>query len=353
MSHSKNGHPPESAANGSATKAAANGTQGQAASWLDRWRGVLDCLGSVGCSVSLILVNKHIFTGLQFRFVLLTTTMHFVGTYAAMTVFMKLGWFEARSPPGLWDTLRVSGWSVGSIVMMNLSLTQNSVGFYQMMKIVIIPVMLAVNIVRTGKSSVDAASAAALTVLLAGLGLATVSDVSLTLYGASLGIAAVVCTVGFQLGIQHTTQAYGLTATQLQYDIALPQAAMTLLLAIPSECVPPTQLASALGARPIELPLWVLLSVFLAMGVNYYCFAVIGRFSAITYQVVNHAKTVLVLVFGLLLFPTQMAGAELTKHIMGLGVAVAGVIAYSLAQASAKKDKAAPASNGTDAKKVS
>jgi hypothetical protein len=283
----------------------------------------------------LILVVKYIFTGLQFNFVLLTTTMHFLGTYMAMTVFKNSGWFEAKSPPSLWDTFRVSAWSVGSIVMMNFSLRTNSVGFYQMMKIVIIPVMLVVNWVSKGTAIVGLWSGAAVAVLSIGLTMATVHDVSLTPLGFAFGVAAVVCTVGFQLGIQSCTQAHGLSATQLQYDIALPQALITFMIALPAECFVPANILQALAEAPILIPASVSLSVLLAMGVNYYCFAVIGRFSAVTYQVVSHAKTILVLVFGSFLFLVKGEGENQRHtqlHLLGLAIATLGVILYSLAQ---------------------
>merc|ERR1719440_1329291 len=101
--------------------------------------------------------------------------------------------------------------------------------------------------------------------------------------------------------------------------------------------MPPDELLLALQERPVEIPVWVAASVLLAMGASYYAFAVVGRLSAITYQVVNHAKTCLLLAFALLLFPVDMEGAVLAKHIAGLMLAVVGVVWYSILEASGAK----------------
>merc|ERR1712166_306770 len=104
------------------------------------------------------------------------------------------------------------------------------------------------------------------------------------------------------------------------------------VLAMFTECCPPDEIVKAWAAQPVQVPCCVGLSVFLAMAANYYAFAVVGRFSAITYQVVNHAKTCLVLTGGLVFFPTSMGSDDLMKHIVGLAVAVVGVVWYSVLQ---------------------
>lgn len=52
--------------------------------------------------------------------------------------------------------------------------------------------------------------------------------------------------------------------------------------------------------------LWIVLGTcFLALMVNLCSFGLIGRTSAITFQVVGHAKTCLVLVGGYVFFPSH------------------------------------------------
>ena len=76
--------------------------------------------------------------------------------------------------------------------------------------------------------------------------------------------------------------------------------------------------------------LWIVLGTcFLALAVNLCSFGLIGRTSAITFQVVGHAKTCLVLAGGYMLFPAKLADTQqLYNNIMGVSVAMIGVILY-------------------------
>lgn len=87
-----------------------------------------------------------------------------------------------------------------------------------------------------------------------------------------------------------------------------------------------------------------------AILVNYYCYTIIGKFSAITYQIITHAKTCLILFFGMMLFPSPNKDPDLLKwHYGGMAVTVGGMIMYyhfkqvdsSSAGASAAEKKAA------------
>ncbi|KAI4321709.1 hypothetical protein MLD38_035058 [Melastoma candidum] len=73
--------------------------------------------------------------------------------------------------------------------------------------------------------------------------------------------------------------------------------------------------------------LFILLSCSLAVFCNVSQYLCIRRFSAISFQVLGHMKTVCVLTLGWLLF-----GSELTfKNITGMVIAVVGMIIYSWA----------------------
>jgi len=67
------------------------------------------------------------------------------------------------------------------------------------------------------------------------------------------------------------------------------------------------------------------LSCFFALGVNISNYLVLGKTSPLTYQVLGHLKTVLILVLGFLMF-----GKEVNmRNLMGIFVAMLGVIAYT------------------------
>lgn len=73
--------------------------------------------------------------------------------------------------------------------------------------------------------------------------------------------------------------------------------------------------------------MFILLSCSLAVFCNVSQYLCIGRFSAVSFQVLGHMKTVCVLTLGWLLFDSELT----LKNIMGMTLAVVGMIIYSWA----------------------
>lgn len=69
---------------------------------------------------------------------------------------------------------------------------------------------------------------------------------------------------------------------------------------------------------------WMLLSCSVAILVNISQFMVLGRFTAVTYQVLGHSKTILVLLGGWLVFREIIT----PKQAGGMAMAVAGMVWY-------------------------
>lgn len=119
------------------------------------------------------------------------TFFHFLFTIAWYKMLEVAGTFS-MPPPGAmpaFEKFKVAGAVFSSIGFMNLSLNVNSVGFYQCTKLTIVPVTLAINsfayaVYTTCKVKV------ALSILLAGVGVATVSEVHLRPLGLAYGILA-------------------------------------------------------------------------------------------------------------------------------------------------------------------
>jgi solute carrier family 35, member E3 len=98
--------------------------------------------------------------------------------------------------------------SLGSVAFMNLNLAYNSVGFYQLSKLACIPVTLLLERVWYGRSAPRAVKLALLPIL-AGVGLATVTDVSVNAAGTVLAAVAVLCTVCSQIFTSRFQQELG------------------------------------------------------------------------------------------------------------------------------------------------
>lgn len=77
----------------------------------------------------------------------------------------------------------------------------------------------------------------------------------------------------------------------------------------------------------ITMQFFILLSCSLAVFYNISQYLCIGRFSAVSFQVLGHMKTVCVVALGWLLFDLEMKA----KNIIGMLLAVIGMIVYSWA----------------------
>lgn len=119
--------------------------------------------------------------------------------------------------------------------------------------------------------------------------------------------------------LQGTKQKeFGVSATQLQAGISPWQSIQAAAVAIATECYcydTPVPCDSALnffqGALAGDVvkqhTLWLVLGTcFLALAVNLCSFGLIGRTSPITFQVVGHMKTCLVLAGGYAMFPPKV-----------------------------------------------
>ena len=73
------------------------------------------------------------------------------------------------------------------------------------------------------------------------------------------------------------------------------------------------------------LQIFIIMSCLISVSVNFSTFLVIGKTSPVTYQVLGHLKTCLVLAFGYILLHDPFNW----RNILGILIALAGMILYS------------------------
>lgn len=196
-----------------------------------------------------------------------------------------------------------------------------------------------------------------LLILLLGLAVATVSDVQLNAPGFILGLLAVLTTTIFQIWQGTKQKELEVSAVQLQAAVSFWQAAQSLAAAValenlcvrlpppfgpeePAECNTALMFVTSHGAGRSHVVFLIMLTCLIALGTNFSSFCLIGRTSAITFQVVGHAKTCLVLAGGYLLWPPQDT-SQLFNNVMGVSVAMLGCVLYGhikMAEANARRD---------------
>ncbi len=99
------------------------------------------CLfGNVGLSISIVMLNKMVYTYYGFPNITMTC-LHFVFTSIGMFICKLAGVFQAKSLPIL-KMLPISLTFCGFVVLTNLSLQANTVGTYQIIKCMTMPVIM-------------------------------------------------------------------------------------------------------------------------------------------------------------------------------------------------------------------
>jgi solute carrier family 35, member E3 len=236
--------------------------------------------------------------------------------------------FEAKAVPRA-QLAPLAAAYVGYIVLCNLNLNLNPVGFYQISKIAVAPTVLAIDFFYYGKPASQKVVASVVIVCM-GIGLATVTDPELSsnMVGLLVGFGSVLATALYQIWAGVKQKELGLGSMQLLHQY-VPLAAGLLAILVPLcepmgwlHRTPDTVLGYEYTPGSVAA---ILISAVLGLLVNLSTFLVIGATSSLTYNVVGHVKTVIILTGGVIFFGDTMPPQKLA----GVGVAMIGIIWYS------------------------
>ncbi|XP_072982542.1 UDP-rhamnose/UDP-galactose transporter 3-like [Typha latifolia] len=287
---------------------------------------------NVVSSVGIIMANKQLMSpnGYAFSFATTLTGFHFTVTALVGFVSNATGYSMSKHVP-LWELLWFSIVANMSITGMNLSLMLNSVGFYQIAKLSMIPVVCLMEWILHSKNYTMKIIMAVVVVAF-GVGICTVTDVEVNLKGFTCACVAVFCTSLQQITIGSFQKKYNIGSFELLSKTAPIQAASLLLFGPFADYY--------LNGRSLlkyhfsaGATFFILLSCSLAVFCNMSQYLCIGRFSATSFQVLGHMKTVCVLILGWILFDSALT----VKNILGMLLAVLGMIVYSWAVESEKQ----------------
>ncbi|OEL27321.1 UDP-galactose transporter 2 [Dichanthelium oligosanthes] len=260
---------------------------------------------NVVSSVGIIMANKQLMSssGYAFAFATTLTGFHFTVTALVGWISNATGYSVSKHVP-LWELVWFSLVANTSITGMNLSLMLNSVGFYQISKLSMIPVVCLMEWVLNSKHYTTKVISAVI-VVAAGVGICTVTDVE---------------------------KKYNIGSFELLSKTA-PIQALSLIILGPF-------VDYYLNGQSLlkynfsgGATFFILLSCSLAVFCNMSQYLCIGRFSATSFQVLGHMKTVCVLILGWILFDSALT----VKNILGMLLAVMGMVVYSWAVESEKK----------------
>ncbi|CAI7857323.1 unnamed protein product [Closterium sp. NIES-54] len=153
----------------------------------------------------------------------------FTGLFGALCVW--LGYLSGTANIPLWDIVWFGMLANLSIVGMNLSLMSNSVGFYQISKLAIIPVTCLCETLLHAKAYSKEVKLSVLAVML-GVGVCTVTDISVNAFGLITASVAVVSTSLQQIFVGELQRKHNVGSFDLLRQTA-PIQAVTLVVVGP------------------------------------------------------------------------------------------------------------------------
>ncbi|KAL5776552.1 hypothetical protein ACOSP7_009478 [Xanthoceras sorbifolium] len=278
---------------------------------------------NVVTSVGIIIVNKALMAKYGFSFATTLTGLHFATTTLMTVVLRWLGYIQTSHLP-FRELLKFVLFANFSIVGMNVSLMWNSVGFYQIAKLTMIPVSCLLEVVLD-KIRYSRDTKLSIAIVLVGVGVCTVTDVSVNARGFIAAFIAVWSTSLQQYYVHHLQRKYSLSSFNLLGHTAPAQAGTLLLLGPFLDYWLTNRRIDAYDYN-IASVIFIIISCTIAVGTNLSQFICIGRFTAVSFQVLGHMKTILVLIMGFFFFGKEGLNLQV---VIGMVIAVVGMIWYS------------------------
>jgi drug/metabolite transporter (DMT)-like permease len=169
-------------------------------------------------------------------------------------------------------------------------------------------------------------------VVLMGVGVCTITDVSVNTKGFIAAFIAVWSTALQQYYVHFLQRKYALSSFNLLGHTAPVQAASLLMIGPFLDYWLTNKRVDAYDYTTASLVL-IIMSCTIAIGTNLSQFICIGRFTAVSFQVLGHMKTILVLILGFIFFGKEGLNIQV---IVGMIIAVFGMVWYG--NASSKPD---------------
>lgn len=298
-------------------------------------------------SVSIILVNKQIASVCGFHFILTLLCLNFLTTASVLEVLVQCGYLEVRHLPPR-DRWLIACMAMLTVLLNNASNEANSVGFYQITKLLIIPTVIGIERLGGVWRTYNGGIILSLLVASVGVAIATVSDFEVNLRGTILAGLSILLTAQYQIWQGGKQHEHGVSAMQITYSVGWPQVLVGLAAALTLDVVFPRVKELLLLRRGGLLEhefyradvMWIMACCGIAVGMNISTYALLGKVSPVTYQVLGQLKTCLIVGLGYVFFDAKAPALWLLVRFSGVGIAIVGITTYAVLKNEEQKRKA-------------
>lgn len=274
-------------------------------------------------STGIVSANKKVY-GDGFGFPTTLTFIHFVSTTLGLLILARLRVFSPK-PLDIRKAAKLAVAGMGFVVFSNLSLMYNSVGFYQVMKHMTIVGVIVLEILIWRKY-LSRDLVLPVLVMCTGITITGMTDFKQNWTGTMFALLNILSTSFYQIWCKNLQKSLEADPLQLQLYIA-PLQALFILPVVPIfdnyRIADPN---SIFWVEPTQsMVAKIMLTAALALCVNISIFLVIGKTSAVTYNVVGNGKTAFLLCVDFVFFGRPFE----PKNFFGMVLTLMGVIWYT------------------------
>nr|CAD7460686.1 unnamed protein product [Timema tahoe] len=269
-------------------------------------------------SIVLVLLNKWVYVYVGFPNITLTF-LHFVTTFLGLYFCQKCNVFQVKIVP-IRDMVPLAFTFCGFVVFTNLSLETNTVGTYQVAKVMTTPCVILLQMLFYGKKFAIGVKLTLIPITV-GVILNFYYDIQFSILGTLYATLGVLVTSLYQVWVSQKQHDLQMNSMQLLYYQA-PLSAAILLFLIPFLEPVQSTIHHVWSIHSISL---VVASCATAFFVNLSIYWIIGNTSPLTYNMVGHMKFCLTVLGGVLLFHDPFH----VNQVVGIVCTIVGVTMYA------------------------
>ncbi|CAL9180396.1 unnamed protein product [Musa hybrid cultivar] len=267
-------------------------------------------------SVGIIMMNKLVLGKVGFNYPIFLTFIHYSLSWLLMAI-LKAFFLLPASPPSK-STPFSSLLALGIVMSLssglaNVSLKCNSVGFYQMAKIAVTPTIVLAEFMFFRKT-VSYQKVLALTIVSAGVAVATVTDLEFNLFGACIALAWIIPSAVNKILWSNLQQQHNWTALALMWKTT--PVTLFFLVGLMPWLDPPGALSFRWNSTNSSA---IFMSAVLGFLLQWSGALALGATSATSHVVLGQFKTCVILLGGFLLFDSKPGISSICGAVTALG----------------------------------
>ena len=284
--------------------------------------GPLSIVGNVCSAVGLVIINKRLAVIDGFQYMSVLGCLHFYSTFIACYIFLLFGLIQYKPVINYNSIFKIALGNLASVAFMNWSLVYNSVGFYQISKLACIPMTLLLEtILGCRQQQITFTLIFSLLLITSGMYFISVKEVSFTTEGLFFATLAVISTSLSQIFFGPLQRGLQLDSLQLLFHTSPWITFGSFISAILTENINGLMQMKVSSMVVID----ILCSCFMAIVVNSSNYYVLAFASPLTYQIIGHVKTIIIIMSGFLIFNNDFS----LRILCGIILALLGVIIYT------------------------